>query len=291
MKPKFIMLIGVPGSGKSTYAKKISEKYKIKILSSDSIRKELYGSEEIQKDNWKVFEKLNKIAINSLNNGESVIYDATNINMKRRIHLLNSLPICEKRCIIFISSLELCIERQNFRDRKVPNYVIEKQIKSFQVPYFYEGWDYIDIINYDSLKIKRLFKESMLINHDNPNHKFTIGEHLKSSYNFANEKKYNNLVKYSALLHDIGKIYSKNFDEDGIAHYISHQNISAYLFLLSEEFINLSVKDRLHIAVLIQFHMDFYLREEKGMKKLFDLIGEELEIELKQLHECDLAAH
>ena len=34
MKPKFIMLIGVPGSGKSTYAKKISEKYKIKILSS-----------------------------------------------------------------------------------------------------------------------------------------------------------------------------------------------------------------------------------------------------------------
>ena len=57
----FNMLIGLPGSGKSTIAQKIKDevislnKVEVEIVSSDAIRKELYGNEEIQGDPQKVF--------------------------------------------------------------------------------------------------------------------------------------------------------------------------------------------------------------------------------------------
>lgn len=44
--PKFIMMVGLPGSGKSTWAKeyvKTSENETV-ILSSDAVREELFGS-------------------------------------------------------------------------------------------------------------------------------------------------------------------------------------------------------------------------------------------------------
>ena len=47
----FYMLVGLPGSGKSTIVKKMIEKNpNIKVFSSDSLRKELWGDENKQGD-------------------------------------------------------------------------------------------------------------------------------------------------------------------------------------------------------------------------------------------------
>ena len=43
---KLIMLVGLPGSGKSTYAKRYKEENsteEVEILSSDTLRKEMFG--------------------------------------------------------------------------------------------------------------------------------------------------------------------------------------------------------------------------------------------------------
>lgn len=42
----FEMLVGIPGCGKSTYAREMAEAYSYTWISSDKIREELYGSEE-----------------------------------------------------------------------------------------------------------------------------------------------------------------------------------------------------------------------------------------------------
>ena len=47
-KPTFTMMVGLPGSGKSTYAKELAERTNAKICSSDAIREELTGDISIQ---------------------------------------------------------------------------------------------------------------------------------------------------------------------------------------------------------------------------------------------------
>ena len=73
--PKFIMLIGLPGSGKSTWAEKyITENANTVLISSDNIRKELFGDENSQEDNNRVFYEMEVRTLNHLNNGVNVIY-------------------------------------------------------------------------------------------------------------------------------------------------------------------------------------------------------------------------
>ena len=51
-RPRLVLLVGPPGCGKSTYAKKYIETNSNTIhLTSDGIRKELWGDEAIQGDN------------------------------------------------------------------------------------------------------------------------------------------------------------------------------------------------------------------------------------------------
>ena len=78
------MMVGLPGSGKSTYAKQLSEETNAVICSSDTIREELYGDENSQDNNDEVFKILHSRIKENLKNGKNVIYDATNINSKRR---------------------------------------------------------------------------------------------------------------------------------------------------------------------------------------------------------------
>lgn len=109
-KPVFIMLIGNVGSGKSTFANELIEEYKndssddkIIYLSSDDIREEILGSEENQGNNSVVFEEMKKRTIDALKNGMNVVYDATNINKKRRKSLLNQLPKNSHKTACYIS--------------------------------------------------------------------------------------------------------------------------------------------------------------------------------------------
>ena len=81
---RLIVLVGLPGSGKSTLEQKLKIKYKAEIISSDALRKELCGTELDQNHNSEVFAEMQKRTIDLLKSNKSVIYDATNINSKKR---------------------------------------------------------------------------------------------------------------------------------------------------------------------------------------------------------------
>ena len=86
---RLVLMIGIAGSGKSTVAKMLKETYdrvdaqQSIIVSSDTIRAEILGSENDQTANDKVFVEVRKRINNNLSK-RTVIVDATNINIKNR---------------------------------------------------------------------------------------------------------------------------------------------------------------------------------------------------------------
>ena len=86
------LLIGVPGSGKSTFAQQwIEADSSYAIVSTDSIREQLFGDESIQGD-WKAVEaRVFEEICTHIANGTSIIYDATNAKRPWRLGFLQKL--------------------------------------------------------------------------------------------------------------------------------------------------------------------------------------------------------
>lgn len=285
-EPIFYMMVGVAGSGKSTCSKELIEDLEngnmdYVYLSSDKIRGELYGSEEDQRNPQKVFDLMNRRANDAASAGKSVIYDATNLSAKRRKHMVAQMKDkgLKTRCIICVASRDWCVERQNFRERKVPKEVIDKQIKQFEIPTKMEGWDWINIYSHiqkDPYRMNSIdYLEQIKIPHDNPHHKLNVFEHSMAVYESvvaANEEYYKDdklesilktpPVEKAALLHDIGKPFTKSFvngkgEKTDIAHYYGHENAGAWFVLSSNDDL-LSPRGKLRCAQLIGLHMKMH---------------------------------
>ena len=101
----FFMMVGLPGSGKSTFARDVlSASPGAVVHSSDEIRRELLGDENDQTQQALVFSTLHERVFSDLRAGKNVVYDATNINYKQRKQFVDcvralrirdcKLPVC-----------------------------------------------------------------------------------------------------------------------------------------------------------------------------------------------------
>lgn len=282
MQPTLIMMVGLPGSGKTTKAHELSRIWVCPTISSDEIRKEITGSEDNQECNEEVFKVLHQRVKDELlyNKSQAVIYDACNISYKKRAE--NG-------------------------GRFVPEYAIERMYKNIYIPQYYEGWDEIIIDTqskvHEQYELTNLFYgENGLfsIKHDNPHHTLSIGNHCLACYlntlEFGNKADIN--LHMAALLHDIGKKFTKEYkDSKGnptdAAHYYQHHLVSAYDAI--KYLNNFSTNNMLEILALIQWHMFPYFWEKddnkKMEKKYRNLWGEELYRKIMLLHKADEAAH
>jgi len=132
------MMVGLPGSGKSTIAKALSAiSPELKLISSDSIRQELYGDENKQGDPEEVFSLVNNRIHEALKSGTSVLYDATNLYRKSRQSVLASIPEGLDVLVRFWlvdTPLETCVARNASRERVVPEEVIRRMASRFTRP-------------------------------------------------------------------------------------------------------------------------------------------------------------
>lgn len=279
------------------------------IYSSDAIRGEIYGDENCQKNPGRVFDILHQRVTKTLSEGFDVVYDATNLSCKRRMNFLKSIAHidCKKTCVVVVTTPEDIEERMKLRERKVPMEVVHKQMCQFQCPNYYEGWDKIEVC-YNSkpedchASYAKLWGECF-IPHDNPHRSLTVREHMNKAADIAEDFAWKDeelsLVheRWVARIHDIGKPRCKSFtDKEGNptkeAHYYGHQNYSAYYSLIFDNSdFDISLKDSLDNACLIQWHMEHYLRKGSALDKFYKMIGPKLEKRLHILEKADKAAH
>lgn len=298
-------MIGLPCSGKSTYALELTQKYNAVIHSSDNLREELFGDVNEQSRNDELFQELHKRIKQDLKDGKNVIYDACNISYKRRMVFLQEIKKinCTKECYLMATPYEECIKRNKQRDRKIPQEVIKRMYKNIYIPQLYEGWNNINIIwsfNPEEFTIFDLFNGENGLNHidqENRHHTLTIGIHCLKCAAVCEELSDNHNLFMAGFFHDIGKRETKEFknakgEATTEAHYYGHQFVSAYnamFYLKAQEY---SDENILEICNYIQWHMQpFFLKTEKAKKRLIDLVGQEFYDNLMILHEADKMAN
>lgn len=291
-RPKLIIMCGLPGSGKTTYANIFTANRDVTHLSSDSIRKELYGDESIQGDCTEVFSLMNSKTLDLLNQGSDVIYDATNLTRKSRKATLDICPtFVRKECCIVWDDIEECIRKDSQRDRTVGKEVIDRMAKSFQAPYYDEGFEHIAVIQPPRHSVETYIaaqREKMSIPHDNPHHTRDVLYHCFGACQYVIEHtgRYDEDLSMAAMYHDVGKPYTKTFTNSKgepceEAHYYGHQSVGAWIsYGITTPY------NSVHLAWLISTHMDPFL-STKYYRRLPDYLRKQVDL----LYEADRNAH
>ena len=138
-------MIGIPGSGKSTEAEHLMRNARnmgffIEYISADKIREELYGDASVQGDGGKVF-SIFYSRLNSSIEGKPdqtwIFIDNTSVSRKARkdifkILIDNQPKVGLVEVVEMHTPVEICIDRQTKRDRKVPEDVIRRMHSNFR---------------------------------------------------------------------------------------------------------------------------------------------------------------
>ncbi len=83
--PGLVVLVGLPGSGKSHFARLLAAKYPAVILDSDALRRVLFPApEHSQKEHARLFPAIHVLIDRLLERGVPVIVDATNLKQSSR---------------------------------------------------------------------------------------------------------------------------------------------------------------------------------------------------------------
>ena len=287
-----IMLVGLPFSGKSHFARSF-EADGYKIFSVDALHSEeggLHNTELVMEMNRLT---MNKLVRTALSDGFNCVYDANNISSDNRKAFLDSIKDldCVTRCYIMATPLKECLERNASSECKIPEELIRQMYMSWQTPYYFEGWDKIEIIYPESCEKKDLsewLKESLEYNLYSKNNKLTLGKH---SIMVADAlMKSGTDMFYAGLLHDCGKPMTQGFiDKDGNiseeALYYNHHNVGGYesMFFDFEDKVNLP-----HVSALITYHMyPFFWKNYTTYEKYKKIWGNDFYNSIMKLHTMD----
>lgn len=303
------ILIGLSASGKSTYIKNIAnERSHVVIVSSNDIRAEL-SNRANQSRNAEVFQIFHKRIDEALKNNDDVccVCDATDITIKSRRPIIQ---IGKKNNAEIIGDLILkpvgnCVSDDMTREFSVGKYVIDKQVKKFEVPFLAEGFNRInihtftDLARIDNNVFEQCMEDFKSFNQNNSHHELSLGDHCEKVLEifkiFSKDMRLNGVklsrIEHGVLFHDLGKAFTETLDENNVSHYYHHENVGAYTYLTFCAYMETPIfaKDMLHNAFIINYHMrPFGWTTEKAINKAKKLFGEWYHI-LGVVHVCDLA--
>lgn len=146
--PKCYQLIGVPGSGKSTWISNQDWAGDCVVVSTDNHVEDYAKS--VGKTYSEVFADYMPTAVDLMaqdvvrarEQGKDIIWDQTSVNVKSRKRKFNMLPNYEHIAVVFKTPEQKELYRRLFSrpGKNIPDHVIASMIASFQMPTEEEGF-------------------------------------------------------------------------------------------------------------------------------------------------------
>lgn len=314
--PLFIMMVGIPGSGKTTRAEAIAKDERINgvVLSSDVYREKIAGNSKDVPKNEKVFEALYKDLLKFLEVGQSVILDATNTTAKTRRRAFEKIKAFKTYRVAYVVNEPYysCCLRNELRDRVVPKEALEKFLYGFEVPMLFEGFDKIvlhcpyDANNGNYAFYEILYEKMAGFNQRTRWHRHNLLPHCIIAYDYLKElqekevptedKKISRILLEAAKVHDFGKLYTGKKKPDGSYSYAGHANVGAYnlLSFLREGLVppGMNEEEFLEMIFYVNYHMYSHMlvreeTKEETKKAFLNKIGAKLYNNLMLLEEAD----
>jgi predicted kinase len=122
VKPAFIVVSGLPGTGKSYFCSKLAERLPFIILESDALRKTLFPSPIYSApENSRLFQAIHHLIEGLLKRGIPLILDATNLSERSRERLYNIADRLNAKLILVRVEAPPEVVYQRLRDRAEEN--------------------------------------------------------------------------------------------------------------------------------------------------------------------------
>ena len=170
----------------------------------------------------------------------NIIVDATNINVKSRRNLLDIVRNKEnvnKVAYVMTTPIAVCKRQNRARARTVPEEVIDRQIGKFEIPFYEEGFDTINLIGWNFNQFEVIVPQSNWTTDDDYIMSLMKGFDQKNQHHIYDVLTHTSKVienvppvyplKAAALFHDIGKPKTFTVDEKGTGHFYGHNKVSA----------------------------------------------------------------
>lgn len=145
--PKCYQLIGVPGSGKSTWAESQDWAFLCAHVSTDKWV-EIYAK-EVGRTYNEVFESFMPTAVDLMAKevvlarelGRDIIWDQTSTTVKSRAKKFRMLPDYEHIAVVFETPKPTeHARRLDRKGKKIPDHVVASMIQNFEMPTYEEGF-------------------------------------------------------------------------------------------------------------------------------------------------------
>lgn len=155
-----IMFCGIPGSGKSTEARRMAGSLTargltVEHISRDKLRFSMISDEsEYFSKEKEVFSKFVEKMNNSLNKNNCTIIDATHISKASRAKILRRVedPANVRLLVLYLTTpIDVCMQQNDLRTgrERVPHEAIERMVEGFETPTEKEfmkfGFDSVEI--------------------------------------------------------------------------------------------------------------------------------------------------